>query len=1813
MLPPHLHQLVRGVEAGEDVSGAIRHALCVENAEVTRAQRLQLATAIARAAEHTPASAPAFYLAVEALRALAPFLRRSDADPVVAAATVEKYAVNYALLSCEAAAAHVKLECSGFEVAGETLSRVFEARGCAKGLKNRPSPRVRSTRRATRAAASKENCDPQCAGTALEEECGIGLGDLLDVVVFKGASAFGLQGLLPAANDVETVAAVVAGALTARVVYPESGLELVQRLTLARDIAVPWITHLRKCPASASSGSRHADAYSAKIRKAILLAVQGKSVDPVEGLRCRAFVATLGNVSLEDFARSLLRDTRAYLRSASQKATLERASLYEHIAVIYEDSFKFTAQFGPLHIDWYKEDVAAWIDHVFVVWARRVKEQPIPQFIKRRASADIGNEMLTDESANETAKGWQDSVHQFQLQLASCGAFADSLPVKKAKDKSPHDDGGAWDNIQKVLQSAAPLSCILGGGADHEDSNLSPRLALRYLRVLEPIRKTICIMSESEPSLPLGAETLLQLYVISLAGGLTRSNEEASSIPPNNLKYDAKARLHKMLGAALEAASALLHSLATSRDLQSMCSVVEDIDFLLRQQPKHLAAATRTWCNWISRATLKCSQRTYTQCASSSTPEAKDKLNALATVLERSASWPGLVLSTSSSCENAMMATLECVKRLSLAVHCCLSSGDLCNALRIAAIAGRHLAKRNAYQRYPVAKNTVVEDLFYVLGRAASQKAFADADALDLLLDMDADSEPTEDEEREWMEILLHALQQFAIHVRRKQHQSGSLKTMSDALRGNLIAQRKVFSTCVENDRSSCLQLCPRMAYLNAWTSATASETFSHTSPDPDRLSQVQILSEEMNYNLVQCGATDSEEGHGGHCSQNELSFFRNLTAGWLSVEIRDTKCASRAIAELDKLVVGLTSSEDVLLLYLLELMEWAAVVFTHNDIDESSLAAAKLSEVCEQKLGIGSCPEAIAELYRRLGMRAECMATVNGSEKPELLGTRARLLNDLGCYDEAELIVDGQTDADCLGALADALQHGDANNLMEALRVASMVLKDLLRKLHCVGEVQECGQVDTVTITGVQIRTFADIRFPDGRLRLANLVALVTALERVSILHLRFESLFDARYYSERAVQIARRLFAPDSCVLRRQEARFAQISLSLKVDRFDVLEECEWLNCEPDSELPDGVNPLSLARLLCARGDAAFEAHSGAENPETMHAFCLLAMRCFDLALILVDAAIPESAGHKSLPASKLDVFATEITVKRGCARLACGDAKASAVDFKKLLQLSGSSRQDVKVAALFGYLQSLVRENGGMEELMAEAWGEAVQPSTVESTVGRITRSKAKRRNSQESKAKPRTLLNSKRKIHSLLDAAENLVASGHGAPHLSRQIWRLRGALLGTGSAAAFCFSSGYGTSFALRWTSAHEARNLRLHRKPGDGLPRHKIDALERSIIDLTISDKVEDSNKDFLLQLMRSECFVVGLGLDESKTSIFVWRMSASGTRTERRHIPTEGPNSYAGVLERIDNILSSMKESAVLPGRSLSDIEKSTWWQQRFELDAELGEILMDIEQFWLDDLRDLLTPDNSVAEANAPARPSNKLVLVLDTSLEQFPWESIPVLRKASTGTTRVPSLMYLENQLSNRPLSLDAQSVYYLVNPGGDLRQTEKKFGTLFMEQPGWKGSSGLVHDSKDVLPGFRDAEILLYCGHGGGEKYISPRSFGKSTRAPVAILMGCSSARLEQFHGNRESSGTAIEYLVHGAPAVVGNLWDVSDRDIDRLTTTFLSSWLGVSSDEPAGEALDLADSLAQARSACKFPFLVGAATVVYGAPGIWART
>jgi len=146
------------------------------------------------------------------------------------------------------------------------------------------------------------------------------------------------------------------------------------------------------------------------------------------------------------------------------------------------------------------------------------------------------------------------------------------------------------------------------------------------------------------------------------------------------------------------------------------------------------------------------------------------------------------------------------------------------------------------------------------------------------------------------------------------------------------------------------------------------------------------------------------------------------------------------------------------------------------------------------------------------------------------------------------------------------------------------------------------------------------------------------------------------------------------------------------------------------------------------------------------------------------------------------------------------------------------------------------------------------------------------------------------------------------------------------------------------------------------------------------------------------------------------------------------------------------------------------------------------------------------------------------------------------------------------------------------------------------------------------------------------------------------------MGCSSGTL-QCKGSYAPRGAPLSYLFAGSPAIVANLWDVSDKDIDRFSKALLNSWLqdDILNDNNCSKCCQLTQKfkslsiaskdkgrtrqgtqgkklqkinhstkccscrqtrivsyLSDARRACRLPLLIGASPVCYGVPTIISK-
>jgi separase len=133
----------------------------------------------------------------------------------------------------------------------------------------------------------------------------------------------------------------------------------------------------------------------------------------------------------------------------------------------------------------------------------------------------------------------------------------------------------------------------------------------------------------------------------------------------------------------------------------------------------------------------------------------------------------------------------------------------------------------------------------------------------------------------------------------------------------------------------------------------------------------------------------------------------------------------------------------------------------------------------------------------------------------------------------------------------------------------------------------------------------------------------------------------------------------------------------------------------------------------------------------------------------------------------------------------------------------------------------------------------------------------------------------------------------------------------------------------------------------------------------------------------------------------------------------------------------------------------------------------------------------------------------------------------------------------------------------------------------------------------HEFVDLL---KDSNVFLFSGHGGGEKHWSGSLVQRlgSSEPKIALLMGCSSAR--PYGDYWASFITPFHYMIGGFRIVVGTLWDVLGRELDRMTRKIIESI----SNEISLENLNriFFHIIHEARAQAKLDHLSAASLVVY---------
>lgn len=262
-----------------------------------------------------------------------------------------------------------------------------------------------------------------------------------------------------------------------------------------------------------------------------------------------------------------------------------------------------------------------------------------------------------------------------------------------------------------------------------------------------------------------------------------------------------------------------------------------------------------------------------------------------------------------------------------------------------------------------------------------------------------------------------------------------------------------------------------------------------------------------------------------------------------------------------------------------------------------------------------------------------------------------------------------------------------------------------------------------------------------------------------------------------------------------------------------------------------------------------------------------------------------------------------------------------------------------------------------------------------------------------------------------------------------------------------------------------------------------------------------------------------------------------------------------------------------------------------------------------INLDKFY-DNLTSICSNFKAVEQSDLSDKSAGHLIIIPGSECTVIPWETFNCMKGRSV--SRMPSVhLALEMLKQRKSLKVNESSnleSMYLINPGGDLLKTEERFSSLFNNMTNWEGLIGRAPDNAEqFLLDMLKKDMFIYIGHGGCEQYIRVTSLFKLTdkdhNLPPALLFGCSSGAL-QTNGIFEANGNLYNWLTCGSPMIVANLWDVTDKDIDKFS---LSVFESTSLFENSDLQIDFSEAVRTGRQTCNLKYLNGSAPVVYGLP------
>ncbi|KAM3724343.1 Separin [Dirofilaria immitis] len=287
-------------------------------------------------------------------------------------------------------------------------------------------------------------------------------------------------------------------------------------------------------------------------------------------------------------------------------------------------------------------------------------------------------------------------------------------------------------------------------------------------------------------------------------------------------------------------------------------------------------------------------------------------------------------------------------------------------------------------------------------------------------------------------------------------------------------------------------------------------------------------------------------------------------------------------------------------------------------------------------------------------------------------------------------------------------------------------------------------------------------------------------------------------------------------------------------------------------------------------------------------------------------------------------------------------------------------------------------------------------------------------------------------------------------------------------------------------------------------------------------------------------------------------------------------------------------------------------DLSTTNWRQllQRFSslenFDETVAARIADCRNRWISEFgKQSFTRDFS----------NSYVVFCVSPELASFPFELLPIM-ESHKRVCRISSFHMFEKLLSRSkkiPKTVDGKNSFYVLDPGGDLTDTQKRLSKELEKYTCWKGTIGAAPKPEELRNSLETSDLFFYMGHGSGGRYFGRSTVLRSNIRAVSLLMGCSSVRIAYEGEGFDGRGAIYDYVIAKCPCIVGCLWMVTDGEIDRVLLALLDFCFS-EMQKPINDKIKpnssyrlLIDAIAYARTACKLKYMTGGAVVAYGLP------